>query len=224
MIPLYTNDEFISAKEKDKLPCQCETCKKTFYKTKNDIRKCLDVTKRDTGDYCSNKCFRVNSQKIEVVCLNCNKQFYKRQCEIRKTPNNFCSKSCAGTYNNKHKTSGNRRSKLETYLENELKIQFPNLKIDYNKKDAIGSELDIYIPSLKLAFELNGIFHYEPIFGLNKLNQIKENDISKSKACIDNQIDLCIIDTSTLKYFKPINAKIFSDIIIEIINQRILIE
>jgi len=42
---------------------------------------------------------------------------------------------------------------------------YPDLVIHFNKKDAINSELDIYIPSLKLAFELNGIFHYEPIFG-----------------------------------------------------------
>ena len=38
--------------------------------------------------------------------------------------------------------------------------------------EAINSELDVYVPSLNLAFELNGIFHYEPIYGEKKLNQI----------------------------------------------------
>ena len=95
---------------------------------------------------------------------------------------------------------------------------YPNLQIDYNLKNTIGSELDIYIPSLKLAFELNGIFHCEPIFGRDKLNQIKINDINKFKLCHDNNITLCIIDTSKQKYFKEQTSKEFLDIIIYHIN------
>lgn len=124
---------------------------------------------------------------------------------------------------NKHKTTGTRRSKLEIYLEEQLTILYPNLQIDYNKKDAIGSELDIYIPSLNLAFELNGIFHYEPIFGINKLNQTQINDQNKFKSCIENKIDLCIIDTSFQQKFKINTSKKFLDIIANIINQRTLL-
>lgn len=63
----------------------------------------------------------------------------------------------------------------------------------------------------------------QPICGPKKLNQIKKNDISKSKACIDNQIDLCIIDTSQQKYVKESTSKEYLDIIINIINQRSLL-
>lgn len=38
---------------------------------------------------------------MEVTCLNCQKVFNKFSCEIKKTNGNFCSQSCAATYNNK---------------------------------------------------------------------------------------------------------------------------
>jgi hypothetical protein len=225
MIPLYTTEEFILAKSSTKLPCKCVNCYNIFYKDKRTINKAIKNIDGHNGNFCSNNCkvqFNGIGEK-KVFCSNCFIEFLKTPSEIKKSKNNFCSKSCATTYNNKHKTTGNRRSKLEIYLEEQLKSLYTNLHIDYNKKDTISSELDIYIPSLKLAFELNGIFHYEPIYGLNKLNQIQSNDISKSKACFDKHIDLCIIDTSGLKYFKPTNAQKYLDIIVNIINQRTLL-
>ena len=111
--------------------------------------------------------------------------------------------SCAGTYNNTHKTHGTRRSKLEVWIEEQLTKLYPNLEIHFNQKDTINSELDIYIPSMKIAFELNGIFHYEPIFGEDQLNKIQNNDHRKFAACHEAGISLCVIDTSGQKYFKP---------------------
>ncbi len=219
---LYTQEEFNSAKSTDKLLCECYNCHNPFNLKKSLISVELKF-KHGGRKYCSNKCkYESISNKLNVQCLNCNTEFLKKPSEIKKSPNHFCSKSCAVTYNGKHKTTGNRRSKLEIYIEEQLTILYPNLYIDYNEKEAIASELDIYIPSLSLAFELNGIFHYEPIFGDKKLDQIQNNDISKSKACFDKQIDLCIIDTSGLKYFKPSNAQKYLDIIVNIINQRTL--
>jgi hypothetical protein len=98
---------------------------------------------------------------------------------------------------------------------------YPNLEFHFNRKDAINSELDIYIPTLKLAFELNGIFHYEPIYGSEKLDQIKNNDSRKYQACIEKNIELCIIDSSGLKYFKPEKCQKYLDIITNIINTKL---
>ena len=156
-----------------------------------------------------------------VICKKCKTKFEKQINQIEKTNNNFCSKSCAAIYNNTHKKHGTRRSKLEKYLEEELTKLYPNLEIHFNRKDAINSELDIYIPSLSLAFEINGIFHYEPIYGQEKLDKIQNNDKRKFAACHDANISLCIIDASSLKYFKPKNAKKYLDIVSNIIDDNI---
>lgn len=98
---------------------------------------------------------------------------------------------------------------------------YPNLIFHFNHKDTINSELDIYIPSLKLAFEINGIFHYEPIFGKNKLHQIQNNDNNKFQLCQKHNISLCIIDTSSQKYFKEQTSKKYLNIITNIIDQHL---
>jgi len=218
MIPLYTQEQFDNAKSTDKLLCQCYQCNDAFLILKKYITHELKHNNNQCK-FCSKLCYTSNKDTKTIInCSNCNTTFKKR-CAIQ-TKNNFCSQSCSTSYNNKHKSHGTRRSKLESYLETQLTILYPNLLIDYNKKDAIGSELDIFIPSLNLAFELNGIFHYEPIYGSGKLDQIQNNDQNKFKLCIENKIDLCIIDTSAQKYVKPTTSQKYLDIITNIINQR----
>jgi hypothetical protein len=144
----------------------------------------------------------------------------KRAKQLKKFPNSFCSSSCAATYNNSHKKYGYRRSKLEKFLEEKLVVLYPSLEFHFNRKDAINSELDIFIPSLSLAFELNGIFHYEPIYGNDQLQSIQNNDKRKFQACLERKIELCIIDTSSLSYFKPANAQKYLDIVCNIVNSK----
>jgi hypothetical protein len=104
------------------------------------------------------------------------------------------------------------------WIEEELIKKYPKLQIDYNKTDVIGAELDIYIPSLKLAFELNGIFHYEPIFGEKKLGETKSTDERKFMMCAEKRIGLCIIDTHHSKYLKRERDRQFLNIITDIID------
>lgn len=223
MKQLFTPKEYTLAKSNDKLPCECYQCAKVFYKDKRTINKVLKKCDGHTGQFCSNNCKVYYNGTIKLVkCKNCTITFSKQLSQIKKSKNNFCSKSCAATYNNKNKKHGTRRSKLEIYIEEQLINIYPYLNFDFNKKDTIGSELDIYIPSLNLAIELNGIFHYEPIYGIDKLQKIQKNDKSKSKACHDLKIDFCIIDTSGQKYFKPKSSQKFLNIITSIINERLL--
>lgn len=221
MKPLYTKKQFDKAITTDKLPCRCYQCDKVFYKEKKAIVSAMNKRSGHNGKYCSQKCLGNHKNKETLVaCKNCNKEFLKKANQIKKSKNNFCCRSCAGTYNSTHKTHGTRRSKLEIYLEEQLTIFYPDLHIDYNKKEAINSELDIYIPSLKLAIELNGIFHYEPIYGDEKLSKIQNNDGRKFQACAEQYISLCIIDTSKQKYFKESTSQEFLNIIINIINNK----
>lgn len=198
----------------------CDYCKIPFTKSltlykHNRKRGC-------NHDFCSNKCVGLYQKETRITkpCKQCGKPTIKNKSEANKHPNFFCSRSCAATYNNTHKTTGTRRSKLEVWLEDQLTDLYPDLEIHFNRKDTIQSELDIYIPSLKLAFELNGIFHYEPIYGKDKLKKIQNNDERKFQACLEEGIELCIIDTSGQKYFKPKSAQKYLDIITNIIDKR----
>ncbi|HPW67045.1 MAG TPA: hypothetical protein PLS84_08175 [Salinivirgaceae bacterium] len=219
MIPLYTQTEFDLAKDNDKLPCKCVECGKIFYKLKRVIKRTFIGYDRNIGDYCSRRCARLSKKSsADVVCSNCGKSFNKVKSQIKRSKNHFCSKSCSAIYNNVHKKHGTRKSKLEKWLEYNLTKIYPDLNFHFNCKDTINSELDIYIPSLKLAFELNGIYHYEPIYGEDKLQQIQSNDNRKFQACLEKGIELCIIDTSQQKYFKEQTSQKYLKIVQEIIN------
>lgn len=226
MKPLFDIKEISNYKSLDKLPFECEECSHTFYVAARQVKTTIK-RKLTECRFCSIKCSNHNKQPVEMIytkCSQCNSELIRcpRQQKQSKSGRSFCSKSCAAQYNNTHKTTGTRRSKLEKWLEEQLIILYPNLGLLFNKKDAINSELDIYIPSLNLAFELNGIFHYEPIYGQDKLNSILNNDNRKFQACLDKNIELVIIDSSTMMHFKPKGAKKYLDIILNIIQQKVL--
>lgn len=211
---------------------QCENCGKIFSiqgkwinlkSIYNKKRENQGKKKKEIGKYCSNKCSSEQQKKIiEVSCTQCNTQVIKRPSQmVSKKGNSFCSQSCAAKYNNAHKNKGSRRSKLEIWLEDKLKITYNNLEIIFNGKNVINSELDIYIPSLNLAVELNGIFHYEPIYGIEKLASIKNNDERKFQACLEKNIELIIIDNSSMKIFKEHKAFVYFNIIKLIIDNKL---
>lgn len=220
-MPLITPVEIVKETPyKGLIQLQCDYCDKFFSKTRYH---CFFTVHGYVGRkfFCCKKCQYTSRLKSvnDIFCKQCNKVFLPSHHADNKRI--FCSKSCAAIFNNTHKKHGTRRSKLELWLETQLTTLYPNIQFHFNKKDAINSELDIYIPSLNLAFELNGIFHYEPIFGSDLLSKIKNNDCRKFQACLEKQIELCVIDTSFIKYLKKENSEKILDIIISIINNKL---
>ena len=226
MKTLFSDEDIVKLKSTSLIPFECEFCCKIFHRFKYvfDAHK---RGKRNPINFCSKSCQMFDSHKDKgnsaaqkVFCLHCGEIFTKTNANIKRRKNHFCSHSCAATFNNKNKTSGTVKSKLEIWLQQELVEKYPEIDFQFNQKEAINSELDIYVQELKLAFELNGIFHYEPIFGDKKFNQIQNNDQRKFQACLERGIELCIIDTSQQKRFKPETSKKYLDIIVSIIGQK----
>ena len=198
----------------NKIPnCICDWCKTEFY-------CCTYKLKVNSTHCCSKECKRkLQNKKVLVQCLKCNKEFEKGKSESIRFPNHFCCKSCSVSYNNTHKKFGTRRSKLEIYLEEQIRLNYPNIELVCNQKSAIESELDFYFPELRFAIELNGITHYEPIYGEDKFEKIKNNDKRKVIACYEKEIELAIIDSSTCTYLNEAAKNKFKNLVFELIEK-----
>ena len=157
--------------------------------------------------YCSISCFRKSQQKPPRYCLEC-------KCELINFRHyKFCGKSCSASYNNKNKKTGTKISKFEKYIQESLLTL--DEEILFNSKSAIGSELDIYFPKRKLAFEINGVFHYKPIYGEEKFQKILKMDALKQEKCRELGIKLIVVDSSKQHRYDEIGSKEFLDIIVK---------
>lgn len=173
----------------------CQHCDKQTIKSNGRYN---EAVKNDWKHFCSQKCHYAYQEKgKEFSCAWCSECIVKTPAQVRKTKANvFCSKSCAARYNNRHKQTGTRRSKLECYLEQQLKSNLPHLNFLCNSKIPLGAELDFYFPELNLAIEINGFLHYQPIYGFDKLQRIQEIDREKTDKCSQRNIRLYVIDVS----------------------------
>lgn len=221
---ITSQEDFDKSGYKDLIELECEKCHSKFEIEKRKVKS--SITKYGGQKFCSKKC-QSEAQRTGKTysCKFCQNQVYRSEFESRSPKEIFCSRSCVAKYYKKqglfHPKDG--RSKLERWLEIQLTDLYSNLEIVYNNRKVINSELDIYIPLLKLAFELNGIFHYEPIFGQEKLKYTQNNDSRKFQACLDRKIELCIIDTSRETYFKEQKGKKYLDIIRNVIDLKLLL-
>jgi very-short-patch-repair endonuclease len=205
------------------VPLICQVCSNHFTKKRHHILENLKKGQRVT---CSHSC-AVNMKNSELgfgsatqPCENCGIEARRLLSDFKRSKKKhiFCSKSCAASYNNRHKKHGTRRSQLETHLELALRQRFPELTLVCNQINIIGYELDFYFPQLRLAIELNGIFHYEPIYGNDKLERIQYNDGQKALLCQQKGIEFCSINTSQSKYITTKVKGQYFDLIVNIIT------
>jgi hypothetical protein len=221
---LLPGQELSLMKSRDAVRLECEHCHAIFVKEKHFVQAVLrGENYRSRLKFCSSLCSNISRKTAKIIkCGNCGKETCRLLNQLRKSKSgkSFCSHSCAGIYSNTHKTIGIRRSKMEKWIEERLKILLPDLYILFNDKQTIESELDIYIPSLQLAFELNGIHHKKPIYGDEKLARIQSNDVDKIKRCIEKNILLMSIDTSAQSQFSPKTSEMYLEEIIGTIRLK----
>ena len=110
---------------------------------------------------------------------------------------------------------------MEKWLQKNLINRYNSLTFSFNKTNAINAELDVYIQSLDLAFELNGVFHYKPIFGMNKLQKTKKNDDLKIEKCLEHKLFLYVIDITNQIRFTPKTGDLYLDVIANVIDYHI---
>lgn len=211
---------FISQQKKINLTCV--QCKKEYKKVPSQIQEGLN-------QYCSRYCMAIAFKKDRILCSckNCNKTFYKWKSWFSRTKYHYCSNGCRIICNNEifHK-----RSKFELYTEESLRKLYPALQISFNRRNFLenGLELDICIPSLNLAFEINGMGHYKPIYGNDKIkrklnfNKLQERDKKKAKLCKKAEIALHVINISKLSNFNINLTKPFIASICRKIDHKLL--
>lgn len=226
MKPLFDINQIENYHYEDYVPLQCYQCGNEFKNKVKWIRRYLADYKhhKQVHKFCSKKCaYLAASNTIIQPCGYCYTMIEKLNCEIKSSKSGyvFCNNSCAAKYNNSHKSHGTRRSKLERWLEEQLLLQLPNLTFHFNSKKELNTELDIYIPELKLAFEINGIFHYSPIYGVEKFEAIQANDKLKIQTCQAANIQLEIIDVSNQKYFTHKSSLQYLTLITGVIRNKI---
>jgi hypothetical protein len=161
--------------------------------------------------FCSISCLRESWKKPTKFCKNCSSEI------TSKWANAFCGRSCSVSYANKHKAAGTVRSKLEEHVERELHHRLSK-ELLFNDKSVIGSELDIYDPEKKIAIELNGLLHYAPIYGEEKLSKIIKNDKEKVTKCEELGIRLVVIDTREQNKFSIASSEIYVNMILELLT------
>lgn len=214
----FDQSQFNSGNYKDYITVYCDECNNSFKKKYSFIKYSI-THKADATAFCSLTCRSAfkSRPREEYQCETCSIKFM-RPIYGRDSKQKFCNQSCAATYNNIHKCYGFRRSKLEKFIENELSALYPNLEILYNDRKLLGLEIDISIPSLKLAIEINGPTHYFPIYGQSIYDKIKAKDTLKAQHCLDKQIRLTVIDVTDMKVHNLKQSRVYLKQICDLIS------
>lgn len=90
----------------------------------------------------------------------------------------------------KNKLVKGNRSLAEQLCIDLLRTHFKKLEVLPNDRTAIKRELDIYLPTLRVAIEVDGIFHQRKVFSEEAFEATKRNDLKKDIKCKEVGITL----------------------------------
>lgn len=223
-------------KNRERVECQYCGKKFTLHNIRRHERCCEQNPDKNEPDYMECQYCGKEIQKTllpmsitnlfqhEKTCpYNPENKTYCKECGdliTSKDAKKYCNRSCAASYNNKHKTTGVRRSKLEKWIEEQLTEDFPELDIRFNDRELLdGLELDVYIPDLRFAVEINGIFHYEPIYDEDKFNKRVDRDNQKQRLCNEEGVELMVVNTSEQGHFSSESSRKYYKVIKEQIQK-----
>lgn len=182
IIRLYTKENLSAYKTAKILNISYQTVYDVLKKNKIERDKFLHFIK-DGKRYC------MYCKEIKLI-----EDFY-----MGKRIASTCIKCTRKKYHEKHPKLFGIRSNIEVYIENKVRTEFPNLLLICNDRKTIYYELDFYFPELRFAIELNGIVHYEPIYGNESFEKTQYKDKQKIILCYEKGIELCVIDISKAK-------------------------
>ena len=132
--------------------------------------------------------------KVEWKCPVCTTVLVLNKSEADKRK--YCSGRCRNKVNNMIYTGV--VSKAEKKLYTRLRSEFPHLEILQNNRKVLnGLELDLYIPSLQIGIEWNGIYHYKKVHRDNSYERIQSSDKKKELLCIELGINLIVVKDLT---------------------------
>jgi hypothetical protein len=149
------------------------------------------------------------------ICARCTRDVPRKKEVEPETV--YCSPGCRKGAEKDKRPRKTTRSKIELYIESRFHEDNPKLKVLFNSKTAIGLELDLYFPEHNVAVELNGVFHYQPIFGGRSLYRTQRNDSRKRERCKRKGIYLFVIDISQIKRFTDeVNEELYQIILCQL--------
>lgn len=177
------SDEYVNSKTRIKVTCGF---------CKNEMNQTYDSLMRGYGHGCRGTGLeKMNSKNRKkrlitlnrFICLECSNIFYKQRKD-----GIFCDKKCMGLYyakSDKYKEYGekggmlsnsNNRSLNEIYFANLCSDKWGIDKVKTNEKIFDGFDADIILPTLRIAIEWNGIFHYKKVKKGQRLKQKQARD------------------------------------------------
>lgn len=187
----------------------CSNCEQIVVRAQSQIKGKSNI-------FCSKECHdEFQTTKLKIKCNLCGKDFAQHKCIIERTKHgqNYCSHTCSSKVVYK-----------ESFIETEMEKLVKPIGLKYSRNDrSIVSplELDFYFPDINYAIEINGLFHYEPIYGKETLLAQKERDSRKRRLCKEKGIILRVVKPGNCKdgtYMKRLKRVVWE--IRKIINEQ----